>query len=153
MMEPRNAHNVYPNPNAAEIPTLIPCSCPFKRDMGLDFTIFRKFTIFTIFRKMYFGHKPLRDKRYGDGSGTVGTGRSGRFFSVLLISILSGCSPTFCPKYVLRIIIRNMNFAGNGVGKPISGQSIPIRGQAQGLTPPRICGSHADRGRGDRGVY
>ena len=29
---------------------------------------------------------------------------------------------------------RQIEFAGNGVGKPIFGQSIPIRGQAQGLS-------------------
>ena len=74
---------------------VIPCSSPFKKGMGLDFTIFRKFTIFTIFRKMYFGRKPLRDERYGDGSATAETGRSGRFFSVLLISIFNRYSPIF----------------------------------------------------------
>ena len=42
-----------------------------------------------MFRKTYFGHKPFRDKRYGDGSATVETGMSGRFFVVLVISILS----------------------------------------------------------------
>ena len=63
--------------------------------MGLDFTIFRKFTIFTIFRKMYFGRKPLRDERYGDGSATAETGRSGRFFLVLLKLILNGYSSLF----------------------------------------------------------
>ena len=32
------------------------------------------------FSEKHFGHKPLRDERYGDGSATVETGRSGRFF-------------------------------------------------------------------------
>ena len=52
----------------------------FKKGMGLDFTISRKNTNFVIFRKKYFGRKPLRDERYGDGSATAETGRSGRFF-------------------------------------------------------------------------
>ena len=34
-----------------------------------------------------------------------------------------------------------MNFAGNGVGKPISGQSIPIRGQTQGFSAIVITSS------------
>ena len=54
------------------------------------------FTIFYDFSETVFFHKPLRDERYGDGSATVETGRSVRFFSVLLISILKVCSPSFC---------------------------------------------------------
>lgn len=64
---------------------VIPGRCPFKKGMGLDFTIFQILRFFVIFRKTVFFHKPLRDERYGDGSTTVETGRSGRFFSVLLI--------------------------------------------------------------------
>ena len=37
------------------------------------------------FSETYFGHKPLRDKSYGDGNGTIGTGRSVGFFCIINI--------------------------------------------------------------------
>ena len=59
---------------------LIPCSCPLKKGIGLDFIIFKKNLIFYDFRKRYVSRKPLRDEIYGDGSATAETGRPGRFF-------------------------------------------------------------------------
>ena len=60
-------------------PAQSPAVLFLKREWGWILRFSENVTIFTIFRKKYFGHKPLRDKRYGDGSATVETGRSVRF--------------------------------------------------------------------------
>ena len=67
---------------------LSPAVLLLKRAWGWILRFSENLRFLRFFVKKYFGRKPLRDERYGDGSATAETGRSGRFFLVL-ISILT----------------------------------------------------------------
>ena len=46
-----------------------------------------------IISETYFSHKPLRDDRYGHGTGTIGCASKKHFFSIFLMPILTLSSP------------------------------------------------------------